>query len=59
MEGVIGGVSGERRIPWKLKGKVLSPSITPAYLHGLDTIAENQQHKVQVCETNGGEESRE
>ena len=48
------GVIADRHISRKLKGKVLSSCITPAHLHGLETMAmtEKQQEKLQVCENN-------
>ena len=47
-------VMGDRHISRKLKGKVLSSCITPAYPYGLGTMAmtEKQQEKLQVCENN-------
>ena len=47
-------VMGDRCMSWKLKGKVLSSYITPAYLYGLETLAmtEKQQKKLQVCKNN-------
>ena len=46
VEGVMGDISR------KLKGKVLSSCVTPAYLYSLETMAmtEKQQKKLQVCE---------
>ena len=48
------GVTGDRHIPGKLKGKVLNACITPAYLYGVETMAmtETQQQRLQVCENN-------
>ena len=45
---------GDRYTSRKLKGKVLSSCVTPAYLCGLETMAmtEKQQEKLQVCENN-------
>ena len=44
-------VMGDRHISRKLKGKVLSSCITPAYLYGLDTkaVTKPQQGRPQVC----------
>ena len=44
------GVMGDRNISRKLKGKVLSSCITPAYLYGLQTVVIIE--KLQVCENN-------
>ena len=48
------GMMGDKRISWKLKGKVLSLCITLAYLYGLETMAmaEKQQEKLQVSQNN-------
>ena len=48
------GVMLDRKISKKLKGKVLRTCVTPACLHGLETVAltEQQQQKLQVCENN-------
>ena len=45
-------VMGDRRMSRKLKGKVPTSCVAPAYMHGLETIApiEKQQKKVQICE---------
>ncbi len=44
----------DRRISKRLKGKVMSTSITPACLYGTETLAltELQQQRLQVCENN-------
>ena len=46
------GMMGDRRISRKLKGKVHTSCVAPAYVHGLETMAviEKQQTKVQICE---------
>ena len=48
------GVMADRRISKRLKGKVMSPCVTPACLYGTETMAltELQQHRLQVCENN-------
>ena len=48
------GVMADRRISKKLKGKVMSTYVTPAYLYGTETLAltELQQQRLQVCENN-------
>ena len=48
------GGNGGRKIPRKLKGKVLDSRVVPASTYGLETLAlcELQQHKLQVCENN-------
>ena len=45
------GVMAERRISKRLKGKVMSTCVTPAWLHGTETLAltELQQQRLQVC----------
>ena len=45
---------GDRRNLCRLKGHVLSSSVTPAYMKAIETMAltEKQQEKVQVCENN-------
>ena len=37
-----------------LKGKVLMPCVTPAYLYGLETVelTERQQQRLQLCKNN-------
>ena len=47
-------VLGDKNIFRKLKGKVLSSCVTPAYLIGLETMAmtDKQKEKLQVCENN-------
>ena len=42
---------GDRHVSRKLKGKVLSSCITPAYLETM-VMTEKQQEKLQVCENN-------
>ena len=44
----------DRRISERLKGKVISTCVTPACLHGTETLAmtELQQQRIQVCENN-------
>ena len=44
----------DRRISKRLKGKVMSTFVTPACLHGAETLAltEIQQKRRQVCENN-------
>ena len=44
----------DRNISKKLKGKILRPCVTPAFLYGLETVALTEQHqqKLQVCENN-------
>ena len=48
------GVMADRRISKRLKGKVMSTCVTPAYLYGTETLAltELQQQRLQVCENN-------
>ena len=48
------GVLRDRRISKRLKGKVMSTFVTPACLHGTETLAltEIQQQRRQVCENN-------
>ena len=48
------GVVVDRRISKRLKGKVMSTFVTPACLHGTETLAltEIQQQRRQVCENN-------
>ena len=48
------GVLADRRISKRVKGKVMSTFVTPAYLHGTETLAltEIQQQRRQVCENN-------
>ena len=48
------GVVADRRISKRPKGKVMSTFVTPAYLHGTETLAltEIQQQRRQVCENN-------
>ena len=48
------GVMGDRHISRKLRENVLSSSITPANLYGLEIMAmtEKQQEKVQVSDNN-------
>ena len=48
------GVMADRRISKRLKGKVMSPCVTPACLYGTETLAltELQQQRLQVCENN-------
>ena len=48
------GVVADRRISKILKGKVMSTFVTPACLHGTETLAltEIQQQRRQVCENN-------
>ena len=50
------GVMGDIRISRKRKGNMLSSCVTPAYMNGLETMAqtEKQQDKVQVCEKQPG-----
>ena len=45
------GVTADRKISRKLKGKVLM-CVMPAYFYGLETVAltERQQQRLQVCE---------
>ena len=47
-------VVANRRITKRLKGKVMSTFVTPACLHGAETLAltEIQQQRRQVCENN-------
>ena len=44
----------DRKIPRKLKGKVLDSCVVSANTYGLETLAlsELHQHKVQVCDNN-------
>ena len=44
----------DRRISKRLKGKVMSTFVTPACLHGKETLAltEIHQQRRQVCENN-------
>ena len=47
------GVTGDRWIPGKLKGKVLSSCVTLAYMCGIEMMAlTEKQQKVQICENN-------
>ena len=48
------GVVADRRISKRLKGKVMITFVTPACLHGTETLAlsEIQQQRRQVCENN-------
>ena len=47
------GVMGVRHISHKLKEKVLSSCVTPAYLYGLQTmVMTKKQEKLQVCDNN-------
>ena len=48
------GVMADRRISKRLKGKVMNTCVTPACLHGRETLAmtELQQQRLQVCENN-------
>ena len=48
------GVMGDRHMYRKIKGKVLSSCVTPAYLYRLKTMTmtEKQHEKLQVCENN-------
>ena len=45
------GVMGDRGIPKRLKGKVVSTCVTPACLYGTETLAltELQQQRLQIC----------
>ena len=49
------GVMADRRISKRLKGKVMSTFVTPASLHGTETLAltEIQQQRRQVCKNSG------
>ena len=44
----------DKKISWKLKGKVLMSCVTPVYFYGLETVAltERQQLRLQICESN-------
>ena len=48
------GVTSDRNLSKKLKGKVLGACVTPAMLYGLETlpVSEKHQHRLQVCENN-------
>ena len=48
------GVTADRRISKRLKGKVVSTCVTPACLYRTETLAmtELQQKRLQVCESN-------
>ena len=47
-------VMADRRMSKRLKGKVVSTCVPPAYLYGTETLAltEPQQQRLQVCENN-------
>ena len=49
-----GGRTADQWISKRLKGKVMSTFVTPACLHGTDTLAvtELQQQRLQMCENN-------
>ena len=49
-----GGGTADQCISKRLKGKVMSTFVTPACLHGTDTLAvtELQQQRLQMCENN-------
>ena len=48
------GVIADRRISKRQNGKVISICVTPACLHGTETLAmtELRQQRLQVCENN-------
>ena len=48
-------VMEDRHMSRTRKRNVFSFSLTPAYIHGVETMAlkEKQQEKIQVCETCG------
>ena len=51
------GVTADRRISKRLKGKATSTCVTPACMYGTETFAmtERQQQRMQVCENNWDE----
>ena len=54
------GVMGDKRIPHKCKGNVLSSCVIPAYMNESEChpLTEKQQEKVQVCEKQPGKNNR-
>ena len=50
----LGGGTADQWISKRLKGKVMSTFVTPACLHGTETLAvtELQQQRLQMCENN-------